>query len=39
MNKQFALIFAAIFTSITVTGIGSIISVAHAQLEEQKGNL
>jgi hypothetical protein len=39
MNKQFALIFAAIFTSIIVIGIGSITSVAHAQVEEQEGDL
>jgi hypothetical protein len=39
MNKQFALIFAAIFTPIIVKGIGSITSVAHEQVEEQEGNL
>jgi hypothetical protein len=36
MNKQFALIFAAIFTSIIVM---TITSVAHAQVEEQEGDL
>jgi hypothetical protein len=38
-NKQFALIFAAVFTSIIVIGIGSITSVVYAQVEEQEGNL
>ena len=39
VNKQFALIFAAIFTSTIVIGIGSITSVVYAQMEEQEGNL
>ncbi|MGC2562895.1 MAG: hypothetical protein WA326_07800, partial [Nitrososphaeraceae archaeon] len=39
VNKQFALIFAAIFTSTIVIGIGSITSVVYAQIEEQEGNL
>jgi hypothetical protein len=38
MNKQFALIFAALSTSIIVIGIGSITSVTHAQMGEQEGN-
>jgi hypothetical protein len=38
-NKQFALIFAALFTSTIVIGIGSITSVVYAQVEEQEGNL
>ena len=39
VNKQFALIFAALFTSTIVIGIGSISSVVYAQVEEQEGNL
>ena len=38
-NKQFALIFAALFTSTIVIGIGLITSVVYAQVEEQEGNL
>jgi hypothetical protein len=32
-NKQFALFFAAVFTSIIVIGIVSITSVVYAQIE------
>ena len=39
MNRKIALIFAALFTSTIVIGIGSIISVVYAQVEEQEGNL
>jgi len=38
-NKQFALIFAALFTSTIVIGIGSITTVVYAQVEVQEGNL
>jgi hypothetical protein len=38
-NKQFALFFVAVFTSIIVIGIGSITSVVYAQVVEQEDNL
>ena len=39
MNKKIASIFAAVFVSTILLGIGSITSVAYAQVEEQEGNL